>query len=194
MRAWHDQPWEVPAGGGGGVGGGEGVPGVLSEQRDMAFSAPVAASAKPPASERRQGHCAYILSLGPSTMFDPYRPIPSKPAAVTPRLITGGLSLLLVLAFALAAGVPAGHLLATVGSGGAGHGGFDRAVAPQIIERQARRAQQERPDPTRASASFRSRTALATRRFDRAAASTGQVLLVREALLALPPPANSVAS
>lgn len=113
-------------------------------------------------------------------------------AGAASRLVTwgaGGLSLLLVLALALAAGVPAGRLLATVGGGVGSQGDLERAVAPQIVERQARRSQQERPVPAVAYG-------VTARGADSALADGGlaarcvrPVLLLREALLAMPPPA-----
>jgi hypothetical protein len=122
-----------------------------------------------------------------------------QPAATAPgsagaasRLVTwgaGGLSLLLVLALALAAGVPAGRLLATVGGGVGSQGDLERAVAPQIVERQARRAQQERPVPAAAyGVTARGVDSTLTDRRS-AALCVRPAVLVREALLALPPPA-----
>lgn len=116
-------------------------------------------------------------------------PPPSQPFSAT-RLMAGGLSLLLVLAIALAAGVPAGQLLATVGGHGPAQGELERAVAPRVVERQARRLAQERPVPAGVHS-------LTTCGGSEGSVSDGvrgvcvvrPVQLVREALLALPPPA-----
>lgn len=161
-----------------------------SRQRCRPFAASSWHASKPGPRERRQGFCAYILILGHSLMLDSHRQTPPHAAAmVAPRLITGGLSLLLVLAFALAAGVPAGHLLAAVGSGGASHSGLERAMPPQIVERQARRSQQERPVPTGTLQTVNKCPSSASIGSVRSAAAGRPSTLVREALLALPPPA-----
>ena len=117
-------------------------------------------------------------------------------AAAASRLVTwgtGGLSVLLVLAFALAAGVPAGQLLATVGGSSQAHGTLERAVAPQIVERQAKRSQHERPVPAGAWVlSAAADRGADENTFADAPAFTGRpTILVRDALLALPPPALS---
>jgi hypothetical protein len=103
--------------------------------------------------------------------------------------VSGGLSLLLVLALAFAAGVPAGQLLATVG-GSTGHGEFDRAVAPQVVERQSRQLQQERPLAIGSAAQSNGLADSRTIEHSAACLSGRPETLVREALLALPPPAR----
>jgi hypothetical protein len=104
------------------------------------------------------------------------------------RLVAGGLSFLLVLAFALAAGVPTARLLATVG-GSQTAPEADRAVAPQVVERQDKRLAQERPavEGNWVAAGDADDNDAIQR--DRAAHTARPQTLVREALLALPPPA-----
>jgi hypothetical protein len=110
--------------------------------------------------------------------------------------MAGGLSLLLVLAFALAAGVPAGQLLATVSGNGVVQGETDLAVAPQVVERQSRRLAQERPVPATGIAAVRLGGAVGAGTSADGGIARGDLVLtgggglVREALLALPPPAN----
>jgi len=113
------------------------------------------------------------------------------------RLVGGGLSVLLVLSFALAAGVLGGtgvHLLATVG--GRATGGLDRAVAPQgdLVERRARRLQQDKP-PAPAAGRLALNRRVSLPGGDKGAADGSLAVTphptshMREELLALPPPA-----
>jgi hypothetical protein len=108
------------------------------------------------------------------------------------RLMAGGLSFLLVLAFALAAGVPTARLLATVGGSQTVPEG-DRAVAPQVVERQDRRLAQERPaaEGIWTAAGDSDKDAGSARR-RHAAHAARPAMLVRKALLALPPPAAAL--
>lgn len=119
---------------------------------------------------------------------------PAQPLAAASRLMAGGLSLLLIIAFALAAGVPANQLLATVGgeSSPGGSAGLDRAVAPQIVERRATRSQQERP--LAGGVNTLNDLCGCDARTDRHGCDTANVatleIALRESLLALPPPAR----
>jgi len=117
---------------------------------------------------------------------------PPKPHLTTAsRLVSGGLSFLLVLALALASGVPTGQLLATVTSGvGEAGGGLERAVAPQAVERRSVRRQQERPDVGRPAGTVHraSEGEIAVAALGGSIRSAGPLL--REALLALPPPST----
>lgn len=94
-----------------------------------------------------------------------------------------------MLAFALAAGVPTARLLATVGGSQTAPEG-DRAVAPQVIERQDKRLAQQRPAAEgvwilAGDVNHDTDAALC----GQTAHTTRPALLVRKALLALPPPA-----
>lgn len=110
------------------------------------------------------------------------------PLNAAARLVSGGLSFLLVLAFALASGVPTGRVLATAASSGATPAGAERAVAPQIVERQTHQRQQERPDTVTSFAGVL-RPPAAQPSIHPATAADRSAHRLREALLALPPPA-----
>ncbi|MFT3685671.1 MAG: hypothetical protein QM783_12215 [Phycisphaerales bacterium] len=111
-----------------------------------------------------------------------------QPLTAASRLVSGGLSFLLVLAFALASGVPTSRVLATAASGTSGSTGLERAVAPQTVERHTHQLQQERPDAasTLVDAIRRPGNQITV---SSSTAAHRAASLLREALLALPPPA-----